>query len=99
MKTFLVAALFAASAAVAAPPKPPTETKPPVKTPATGTLETPTGDIQADPNAPSKHEAKTDAEPELKASGRAEAVLKNKEGAGTQQKPLKKPAPAPKNAQ
>ncbi|RKH61803.1 hypothetical protein D7X96_30875 [Corallococcus interemptor] len=96
MKTLLVAALFAASAAVASPPptKAPTDTRGPTHSPATGTLETPTGeDIQADPNAPSKHESKTGAEPELKASGRADAVFQDSKT--SQQKPLKRPAPAP----
>ncbi|MGE6756446.1 hypothetical protein ACQKGO_00435 [Corallococcus interemptor] len=98
MKTLLVAALFAASAAVASPPKAPTDTRGPTNAPATGTLETPTGeDIQADPNAPSKHGSKTEAEPELKSSGRADAVFQDSKT--SQQKPLKRPAPAPqKNA-
>lgn len=97
MKTFFVAALFAASAAIASPPptKAPTDTQGPRTPPATGTLETPTGeDIQADPHAPSKHEGT--AESETKAPSRTETLV---QGGTRNQKPLKKPAPAKTNAQ
>ncbi|RKI04343.1 hypothetical protein [Corallococcus sp. AB038B] len=92
MKTFLVAALFAASAAIASPPptKAPTDTRGPVNPPATGTLETPTGDgIQADPHAPAKTEGKTEAATETAPSGRTEAMMQGTDGT---KKPVKAPA-------
>ncbi|MBN8469623.1 hypothetical protein JYJ95_24225 [Corallococcus exiguus] len=90
MKTFLVAALFAASAAIASPPKAPTDTRGPVNPPATGTLETPTGeDIQADPHAPAKTEGKTEAATETAPSGRTETMM---QGTGGTKKPVKTPA-------
>ncbi|WP_158617812.1 hypothetical protein [Corallococcus sp. CA049B] len=83
MKTFLVAALLSATAAIAAPTKPA-----PAKAPAAETKAPASTDVQADPHAPAKTETKAEATPEAAPSGRTETMM---QGTGTK-KPVKAPA-------
>ncbi|WP_147445813.1 hypothetical protein [Corallococcus aberystwythensis] len=90
MKTFLVAALFSATAAIAAP----TPTKAPATQTKTEVNASESTDVQADPHAPSKTESKTEVKTETKPSGRTQTIMQ-----GTTKKPVDNKAATEKAAQ